>query len=73
MFIGYYKSVVSSNEFYSKKRDSLDFPMQVELDSERYLLVKSIQISSLSQEKNIINTAKKYGIQYDVRIEPRDN
>lgn len=73
MFIGYYKSVVSSNEFYSEKRDSLDFPMQVELDSERYLLLKSIQISSLSQEKNIINTAKKYGIQYDVRIEPRDN
>ena len=73
MFIGYYKSVGSSKEFYSEKRKDLNFPMQVEYDGERYLLNKTIQISSKSHENNIINTAKKYGINYDIRIDTGAN
>lgn len=68
MFIGYYKSVNSSKEFYSKKRSNLDFPIQVEYNSDRYLLNKTIQVFSDSQEKNLIDSAKRYGILYDVEI-----
>jgi uroporphyrinogen decarboxylase len=32
-------------------------------------LNKTIQVSSNSHENNIINTAKKYGIEYDIRID----
>jgi hypothetical protein len=69
MFIGYYKSVTSSKEFYSEKRKDLNFPIQVEYKGDRYLLSKTIQVSSNSHENNIINTAKKYGIEYDIRID----
>lgn len=68
MFIGYYKSVSSSKEFYSKKREDLNFPMQVEYKGDRYLLNKTIQVS-LTSEKNVQETAKKFGIEYDVRID----
>lgn len=73
MFIGYYKSVGSSKEFYSEKRKDLNFPIQVEYKGDRYLLNKTIQISSKSHEKNIIDTAKKYGIEYDIRIDSGAN
>ena len=73
MFIGYYKSVGSSKEFYSSKRNDLNFPIQVEYEGDRYLLNKTIQVSSESQEKNIINTAKKYGLKYDIRIDSGAN
>jgi hypothetical protein len=46
MFIGYYKSVASSKEFYSSKRSDLNFPIQVEYEGDRYLLNKTIQVSS---------------------------
>jgi len=69
MFIGYYKSVSSSKEFYSCKNTDLHFPVQVEYNGDRYLLGKTIQVSTKSQERNVINTAKKYGIEYDVRID----
>ena len=46
MFIGYYKSVSSSKEFYSAKREDLNFPMQVEYKGDRYLLNKTIQVSN---------------------------
>lgn len=68
MFIGYYKSVSSSKEFYSKKREDLNFPMQVEYKGDRYLLNKTIQVS-LTNEKNLKEAAKKFGIEYDVRID----
>lgn len=68
MFIGYYKSVNSSEEFYSKKKEDLNFPTQVEYKGIRYLLTKTIQISP-STEKNIILMAKKYGIDFDVAID----
>jgi len=69
MFIGYYKSVNTSKEFYSQTKEDLNFPIQVEYQGDRYLLSKTIQVSSRTQENNIKKTAKSYGIQYDVRIE----
>jgi hypothetical protein len=69
MFIGYYKSVNSSKEFYSKKRSNLNFPIQIEYNSDRYLLNKTIQVFSDSQEKNLIDTARRYGIEYNIEIQ----
>lgn len=69
MFIGYYKSVNTSKEFYSQKKEDLNFPIQVEYQGDRYLLSKTIQVSSLTQENNIKNAAKSYGIEYDIRVE----
>lgn len=69
MFVGHYKSVLTSEEFYSKKRESLDFPTQVEFNGTRYLLKTTYIASTELQENNIINTAKKYGIKHNVEIE----
>jgi len=68
MFIGHYKSVNSPKEFYSEKRNSLDFPMQVELEGERYLFGASIQISNSKQYKGLKATAQKNNIKYDVKL-----
>lgn len=68
MFVGYYKGVGQPKEFYSEKRSSLDFPMQVELDGLRYLLTYTIQITSSKQEDNLRTTAKNNGIKCDVKI-----
>ena len=68
MFIGYYKSVNSSKEFYSSKREDLNFPMQVEYKGDRYLLGKTIQVT-LSGEKNLKETASRHGIECDVEID----
>ena len=68
MYIANYKSVQTSEEFYSEKRDSLDFPTQVELSGQRYLLRATYLAGSLSQENNIINTAKRYNIKYNIKI-----
>jgi hypothetical protein len=67
MFIGYYKSVNSSEEFYSEKKDDLNFPTQIEYKGIRYLLNKTIQISS-STEKHVIETAKRLGVDFNVKI-----
>lgn len=67
MFIGYYKSVNSSNEFYSEKKEDLNFPTQVEYKGIRYLLNKTIQVSSTT-EKNVVETAKRLGIEFNVKI-----
>lgn len=69
MFIGHYKGVQSSKEFYSEKQDNLNFPTQVVLDGERYLLVKTIQISSKNQYKTLVDSAKKFSIKYDVKLD----
>ena len=68
MYIANYKSVQTSEEFYSEKRDSLDFPTQVELSGQRYLLRATYLAGSLSQENNIIETAKRYNIRYNIKI-----
>lgn len=69
MYIGHYKSVNTKEEFYSKPRNSLDFPMQVELSGSRYLLHATYIASSLSQQENIVNTAKKFNIKHNIEIE----
>ena len=68
MFIGYYKSVNSSKEFYSESKEDLIFPMQIEYKGERYLLSKTIQVTPTT-EKKIKQTAEKHGIDYDIRID----
>lgn len=68
MFIGYYKAVGQPKEFYSEKRETLDFPMQVELEGLRYLLSYTVQITSSKQELNLEKVAKNNGIKYNVRI-----
>jgi hypothetical protein len=68
MYIAHYKSVSSSLEFFSKERDSLDFPTQVEYKSERYLLFRTLICDTPSKKRNIINTAKQYGIKHDVEL-----
>jgi hypothetical protein len=68
MYIGHYKSVNTKEEFYSKPRGSLDFPMQVELSGVRYLLHSTYIASSPTQHNNIVDTAKKFNIKYDIEI-----
>ena len=68
MYIAHYKSVLTSEEFYSKKRESLDFPTQVEYAGQRYLLKSTHMVSSPSMEKNLISTAEKYGIKVNIEI-----
>lgn len=69
MFIAHYKSVSSSDEFYSEKRDALDFPTQVEYNSERYSLIRTIQVFTSAQEKRVLETANNYGIKCGVRVD----
>lgn len=68
MFIGYYKGVNQPKEFYSEKQESLDFPMQVELDGMRYLLNYTIQITSSKQEENLVRMAESSGTKYNIKI-----
>lgn len=68
MFIGHYKSVNSPKEFYSQKRDTLDFPTQVELLGERYLLGSTIQITASKQEVGLLDAAKKNGVKTNVKV-----
>ena len=69
MYIGHYKSVNSSLEFFSEERKNLDFPTQVEYKSERYLLFRTLICDTPSKRKNIISTAGKYGIQFNIKID----
>jgi len=68
MFIGYYKGVNEPREFYSEKQDTLEFPMQVELDGMRYLLSYTIQMTSSKQEENLVKMAKTSGTKYNIKI-----
>ena len=68
MFIGHYKSVNSPKEFYSEKRKTLDFPMQVELLGERYLLNSTIQIATSKQENGLLEAAKKNDVKTNVKV-----
>lgn len=68
MFIGHYKGVTQPKEFYSEKQDSLEFPMQVELEGLRYLLNYTIQISTSKQEENLARMATTSGTKHNVKI-----
>jgi hypothetical protein len=69
MYIAHYKSVNQSKEFYSKPRNSLDFPTQVEMNSERYLLQSTYTVPSNAVYERILKRADELGIQKDVSID----
>jgi hypothetical protein len=69
MFIGHYRAVDKAKEFYSNKRQKLDFPTQVEYKKERYLLVSTYTVSGGSQENNIKNRAIELDIPYDIELD----
>lgn len=68
MFIGHYKSVSGSGEFYSSLSESLSLPMQIPYNGENYLLDKTYQIPSKKFMENIIRSAKNFGIDYNIKI-----
>lgn len=68
-FIAHYKSVNTANEFYSKKRSSLDFPTQLEYKSERYTLYTTYIVSGLSQEKKIKARLSEIGVTSEVDVD----
>ena len=67
-FIGHYKSVDSPDEFYSIPREQLDFPTQVRSNSKSYLLFTTLQISTSSQEKSLIETAKSRNVDMGIEV-----
>lgn len=69
MYIGHYKSVNSSTEFFSSVRDDLSFPMQVSLDGSRYLLINTYVASTESQKKNIESRADQLGIRKNIKVD----
>jgi hypothetical protein len=68
-YTGHYKSVESPEEFFSEKRDTLDFPTQVTYKSKRYLLFTTLLVSTTKQEENIIEMAKSRNIEYGVKLD----
>ena len=69
MYIGHYKAVNSSREFYSTVRKELDFPTQVRYKNESYLLFVTYIASSPSQEKNINSRAKELNIPNNIPVD----
>lgn len=68
MYIGHYKSVTSSSEFFTMERDTLDFPTQVEMNSERYSLFRAITVGTPSSRNALQELAEKYNIPYNIEI-----
>jgi hypothetical protein len=68
MFYAVYKSVSSPVEFYSEPRETCDFPTQVEYNGGRYSLIKTIVVSSPSINNRLMETIKKIGIEYNVKV-----
>jgi hypothetical protein len=68
MYVAHYKSVNSSKEFYSEKRETLNFPTQVQVGQDRYLLQSTYAVPSNSIYKRIIERAEELGIPKDVPI-----
>lgn len=68
MYVAHYKSTNSSNEFYSQKRETLDFPTQVVHNKKRYLLTNTYIVATPSQLKNVQTRAKELKIPYDIAV-----
>lgn len=68
MFIGYYKSISSPEEFYSDRRNSLDFPTQVELNKKKYSLTHTYQVETESSYIKLVDSAKRNNIPYDIKV-----
>lgn len=69
MYIGHYKSVNSSQEFFSSVREGLDFPTQVEHKGDRYLLQTTYSAASISMQKRIATRADELGIPRDINVD----
>ena len=69
MYIGHYKSVNSSQEFFSSVRKGLDFPTQVEYKGDRYLLQTTYSAASASMQKSITARADELGIPRDINVD----
>lgn len=69
MYIGHYKAVNSSQEFFSSVRNSLDFPTQVEYNGERYLLQTTYSAASKSMQDNVYSRAETLGIPKDINVD----
>jgi hypothetical protein len=69
MYVGHYKSVSQGKEFFSKKRNTLDFPTQVEFNQQRYLLFTTYAVPSNSIYKRLIDRANELNIDSDVEID----
>lgn len=69
MYIAHYKCVNQSKEFYSEMRDSLDFPTQVALKGDRYLLYTTYTVPSNAILNRILGRADELGIEKNVSID----
>jgi hypothetical protein len=68
MFVAHYKSVSSPEEFFSEKRETLDFPTQVEMNKKKYSLDTTYQVDSDSMYSQLVDMAQKNNIAYGVKV-----
>lgn len=69
MYIAHYKSVNTSDEFYSENRPTLDFPSQVELNSLRYYLHRTLQVDTPSKMKNFKEMVTNHGVKSGIKVD----
>jgi hypothetical protein len=68
MYIGHYKAVRSTDEFFSQPRKELDFPTQISYKKERYSLFATHIVSTEGQIENIKKRAQELNIKFNVKI-----
>jgi hypothetical protein len=69
VYIAHYKSVNTSDEFYSENRSTLDFPSQVELNSLRYYLYRTLQVDTPSKMKNFKDMVTNHGVRSGINVD----
>lgn len=69
MYIAHYKAVGSANEFYAKERKTLDYPTQVQVGKERFLLNNTYIVPGVTQRKNFKERLNSLGIKTDVDVD----
>jgi hypothetical protein len=69
MYIGHYKAVNSSQEFYSEIRKDLDFPIQAKYKGQSYLLFVTYMAPSPSQQNNINKRARELNIPSNIPVD----
>lgn len=68
MYIAHYKSVNSSKEFYTQKRQNLDFPTQVQMNNERYMLNATYIVSAKTMYEKIKARAEELNVPFGIEI-----
>lgn len=69
MYVAHYKSVGTSDEFYSESRKTLDFPSQVELNSLRYYLFRTLHVDTPSKIKSFKEMVDNHGIRSGIKVD----